>query len=103
MSQTQGQNGSQLTDAKPSNKRTITVKFKQVCVLPSGHVLALDEKGFLWQSQGTLEDAMWKQVRQPKIDVEAHEDSDRRNFQSRRAPTESKPLSQKLPLSNVRV
>jgi len=105
----------QLADgAKPSNKRTITVKFKQVAVLASGHVLALDEKGFLWQSKGTLDDAMWEQVRQPKIDVEINEGDDQSRGFNRRPgaarfgtppPANKQPgapttLSQKLPLGN---
>ena len=107
MSETKQHDGSQqLKSDKPSNMKTITVRFKQVAVLASGHVIALDEKGFLWQAQGTLEDAIWKQVRQPKIDVPANEGDDqnrgfnRRPGAARFGSGQPQPLTQKLPLGN---
>lgn len=91
-------------NVKPSNKHTITVKFKQI-ISHSGGILALDEKGFLWMSKGSLEDAVWEKVRHPKMDVDIDESrGDQRRGPSRPGAARfSQPLTQKLPLNNTKV
>lgn len=73
--------------------KQVPVRFKQVAVFGE-RILALDEKGFLWATKGTVEDPIWEKMRHPKITV-AHQ------------PTSSqiggKPLTQKIDLSDVEV
>lgn len=80
---------------KQSNKRTVPVRFHNM-VHHCGHLVAVDEKGFLWRMKGSIEDAVWEKVRHPTIEIDVRPEPTR-------VPGDRVPLTQKLPIPNIKV